>query len=112
MVSGADLVLTATREHRAAAVTLSPQAARRTFTLREFDRLLSVLDPTTLPVGDPVARAHALVEAAVSQRGLVRPDKPGDDDITDPYRGPLKAYETCAALLHGALQRPLDLIAG
>ena len=112
MVEGADLVLTATRDHRAAAVTLHPQAARRTFTIREFDRLLSVVDPATLPAGDPVERARALVAAAAGQRGLVRPDKPGDDDITDPYRGPLKGYEACATLLHEALQRPLDLIAG
>ncbi|MCU1622098.1 MAG: Tyrosine phosphatase [Frankiales bacterium] len=112
MVTGADLVLTATRDHRAAAVTLQPQAARKTFTIREFDRLLSVVDPATLPTGDREARAHALVAAAASQRGLVRPDKPSDDDVTDPYRGPLAGYVSCAALLHGALQRPLDLLAG
>ena len=33
-VADADLVLTATREHRAAAVVLHPRAASRTFTLR------------------------------------------------------------------------------
>jgi protein-tyrosine phosphatase len=112
MVKGADLVLTATRDHRAAAVTLHPQAARKTFTIREFDRLVSGADPAALPADDPVGRAHALVAAAGAQRGLIRPDKPGDDDITDPYRGPLKGYEACAALLFEALQRPLDLIAG
>jgi protein-tyrosine phosphatase len=112
MVSGADLVLAATRDHRAAAVTLDPQAARKTFTIREFDRLLSAVDPAELPTGDPVERARAVVAAAASQRGLVRPEKPGDDDITDPYRGPLTGYVSCAALLHSALQRPLDLLAG
>ncbi|MCW2614387.1 MAG: Tyrosine phosphatase, partial [Frankiales bacterium] len=35
-VAGADLVLGATREHRAAAVVLHPRAASRTFTLREL----------------------------------------------------------------------------
>ncbi|MFN2539519.1 MAG: low molecular weight phosphatase family protein [Mycobacteriales bacterium] len=112
MVLGADLVLTATRDHRAAAVTLHPQAARKTFTIREFDRLLSVVDPAALPHGDPVERARAMVAAAASQRGLVRPDKPADDDITDPYRGPLSGYVSCATLLHACLQRPLDLVAG
>src|SRR5688500_1096387 len=38
-VRTADLVLTATREHRAATVRLAPQASRRSFTLREFSRL-------------------------------------------------------------------------
>jgi protein-tyrosine phosphatase len=112
MVGGADLVLTATRDHRAAAVTLHPQAARRTFTIREFDRLLSLVDPASLPTDDPVERARALVVAAASQRGLVRPDKPGDDDITDPYRGPLSGYVSCATLMHGCLQRTIDLLAG
>jgi protein-tyrosine phosphatase len=112
LVSGADLVLCATREHRAAAVTLHPQAARRSFTIREFDRLLSVVDPATLPQGDRVARAQAVVTAAAAQRGLVRPPKPADDDIVDPYRGPLPGYVSCAALLHSTLQRPLDLLAG
>ena len=111
MVSGADLILTATRDHRAAAVTLHPQAARKTFTIREFDRLLSVVDPETLPEGNPTERARAVVVAAAAQRGLVRPDKPGDDDITDPYRGPLHGYVSCATLLHTSLQRPLDLLA-
>jgi protein-tyrosine phosphatase len=112
MVSGADLVLTATRDHRAAVVTLHPAAARTTFTIREFDRLLSLVDPATLPTGDRVARAHAVVAAAASQRGLVPPRKPHDDDVIDPYRGPLSGYVSCATLLHGALQRPLDLLAG
>lgn len=111
MVSGADLVLTATRDHRAAAVTLHPQAARRTFTIREFDRLLSTTTPADLP-GDLLERAQAVVTAAASHRGLLRADKPGDDDVTDPYRGPLKGYQTTAALLHAALQHPLDLLAG
>jgi protein-tyrosine phosphatase len=112
MVSGADLVLTATRDHRAAVVTLHPPASRKTFTIREFDRLLSDVDPATLPTGDRVARAHAVVTAAASQRGLVPPRKPHDDDVIDPYRGPLSGYVSCAARLHDALQRPLDLLAG
>ncbi len=110
-VAAADLVLAATREHRAAAVVLQPRAAKRTFTLREFDRLLSVVDPATLPSAR-VARAQALVAAAASQRGLIRPDTPRDDDITDPYQGPESGFRTCAALIHATLQRPLDLLAG
>src|SRR3954454_23459860 len=38
-VEGADLVLGASREHRAAVVTLVPGAYGRTFTVREFARL-------------------------------------------------------------------------
>lgn len=110
-VAAADLILGATREHRAAAVVLQPRAAKRTFTLREFDRLLSVVDPATLPT-ERVARAQALVASAAAQRGLIRPETPRDDDITDPYQGPESGFWTCAALIEATLQRPLDLLAG
>ena len=112
MVSSADLVLVATREHRGAAVVLHPRAARRTFTLREFDRLVSVVDPASLPSGDPVTRAHALVEAAAANRGLVRADAPDDDDLADPYKGPEAEFLACGQLIQTVLQRPLDLLAG
>lgn len=108
-VASADLVLTATREHRAAAVTLAPRAASRTFTLRELDRLLGAVDVTDLPV-DPVERAAALVRAAAGQRGLVRAPRPEDDDITDPYGGPASGYPPCADLIDASLQRWLDLL--
>ena len=111
-VATADLVLCATREHRAAAVVLQPRAAGHTFTLREFDRLLSVVDPAALPGGDRVARARAVVAAAAAQRGLVRPERPEDDDLADPYRAPETAFAACARLVHTSLQRPLDLLAG
>jgi protein-tyrosine phosphatase len=108
-VASADLVLAASREHRAAAVTLVPRAASRTFTLREFDRLLSRVDAGDLPV-DPEDRAAALVRAAAGQRGLVRPDRPEDDDVTDPYGGPASGYPPCADLVERSLQRWLALM--
>jgi protein-tyrosine phosphatase len=63
-VAGADLVLGATRDHRAAAVVLHPRAAARTFTLREFARLTLDVDGAGLPDDDAVERARALVRAA------------------------------------------------
>jgi protein-tyrosine phosphatase len=111
-VAAADLVLGATREHRAAAVVLQPRVARRAFTLREFDRLLSGIDPASLPTGDRVERAHAVVQAAAGQRGLIRADRPEDDDVTDPYKGPEAGFLVCGELVRATLQRPLDLLAG
>ena len=111
-VAAADLVLTATREHRAAAVVLQPRAAKRTFTLREFDRLLSAVDPASLPTGDRVERAHAVVSAAAAQRGRVRAEVPEDDDVVDPYQGPESGFTACGRLVQATLQRPLDLFAG
>src|SRR5690606_1387946 len=48
LVAGADLVLTATRQHRADVVEQVPAAVRRTFTVREFARLASAVDPEEL----------------------------------------------------------------
>ena len=109
-VAGADLVLTATREHRAAAVVLHPRAAARTFTVRELGRLLDGVDPAGLPTGDAVARARALVRLAASRRGLVPPAHPSDDDLQDPYHAPESAFAHCADTLTAALSAPMGLL--
>ncbi|MGH3489393.1 MAG: hypothetical protein ACRDP8_16000 [Actinopolymorphaceae bacterium] len=58
LIAAADLILTATRAHRSAVVTLDPGALRRSFTLTEFARTAAVLaDRVAQPVGpsgDPV----------------------------------------------------------
>ena len=53
MLKEADLVLSMTRAQRGLVVELWPAAVRRTFTLREFARLLSWVDPSALPAGRP-----------------------------------------------------------
>jgi protein-tyrosine phosphatase len=111
LVEEADLVLTATRVHRGEAVTLAPRAAARTFTLREFDRLLSAVDASGLPEGAE-ERARALVPLAARQRGLVRADRPEDDDVDDPYGGPAAGYPPTARLIEASMLRWLDLLSG
>ena len=111
-VAAADLVLTATRDHRAAAVVREPRAAARAFTLREFARLCAAVDPASLPDADVVVRGRALVKAAAGTRGLVPPASPRDDDLADPYHAPETAFQACAALVVQALRGPLDLLAG
>jgi protein-tyrosine phosphatase len=109
-VAGADLVLAATRDHRAAAVVLHPRAAARTFTLRELARLTDGLSPDDLPAGDAVERARALVRLAASRRGLVPPVRPTDDDLADPYHAPASAFEACADLVGASLRGPVSLL--
>ncbi len=111
LVAGADLVLTATRQHRAAVATLVPRAVDRAFTIREFARLLAQADPATLPTGDPVTRARAVVALAAAQRGRVWVPAE-DDDIADPYGASADVYERCVAEIEAALRGPLDLLAG
>lgn len=45
----ADLVLTATRDHRQQVISMGHSAGLRTFTLKEFTRLVRAIDPATLP---------------------------------------------------------------
>ena len=110
MVQRAGLVLGASREHRAAVVTLVPRAAARTFTLREFDRLLRGVGAADLPslAGGPAERGRALVVAAAGRRGLA-PQGPEGEDLSDPYGAPARAFEACAATIVELLRGPLDL---
>lgn len=71
LVSGADLVLTATRAHRADVLDLDPRSLRRTFTVLEFAALCREVDGTDL--AEIVAAA-----AAARARG------PREVDLRDP----------------------------
>ncbi len=60
-IAWAELVLTATAEHRSEVLRLEPRALRRTFTLRELARLAGHVSPDELApglAGRPAARAH------------------------------------------------------
>lgn len=102
MIEAADLILTATREHRTAVVTMAPNALPKTFTIREFSRL-------TEHVG--AVDAEDLVAAAAGQRGRVWVP-PDQDDIADPYGQNAAAYERAYRDIYDALSRPLALLAG
>lgn len=111
-VLAADLIVGATREHRAAAVMLHPRAAARTFTLREFARLVERLDPAYLPAGDVFERGRALVALAAAERGQAAPGHADQDDVSDPYRAPLSQFLRCAGLIERTVRGPLNLLAG
>lgn len=82
LLSQADLVLGAAREHRDAAVRLAPvRALRRAFTLGEFAALLSAEDARGHR--DPVLRGQALVRGAAARRGTAEV-APGQYDVPDP----------------------------
>ncbi|MBE7189341.1 hypothetical protein [Jatrophihabitans endophyticus] len=85
----ADLVLTATRDHRSALLRIAPLAFRRTFTMREFGRLGSGLAEPADPPDEDGLRAR--VREVAAQRGFaVPPDDPALDDIGDPYGGSME----------------------
>jgi protein-tyrosine phosphatase len=98
IVAAADLVLTATRQQRAACVTLVPEAVRHTYTLRQFGRIAAGLDREhpQWTDGPPPARLRGLVRLAMHGRGRTQPVEPGDDDLADPVREPIAAFRRCA----------------
>jgi protein-tyrosine phosphatase len=85
MLKEADLILVMTRAQRGLVVELWPAAVRRTFTLREFARLLSWVDPSALPAETTADRLRAAIPLAAAERGRER-RSPEEDDVTDPFR--------------------------
>ena len=91
-LTGADLVIALSREHRRSVVELLPRGARHTFTLRELARLLTNVPDedlsmiAALDTTDVAGRLSALVDVAASRRGMVEPPEAAeDDDVIDPY---------------------------
>ncbi|GAA1962023.1 low molecular weight phosphatase family protein [Agromyces allii] len=135
-VLDADLVLTATRAHRAKVAELVPRAARRAYTLREFARVLDFLaadgaldegaappdsiaarlDPaaSTLDLAHPgiTSRLQQATDAAARSRGLAPPPSdPNDDDILDPYRAPDAVYDEAGRLIDEAVDSIMSALA-
>ena len=111
-VEEADLVLCATREHRTAVVTIVPAAAGRTFTLREFARLVAAVDVPAEPGTDPADVARAVVRAAAGQRGSIRPPRPADDDVADPYRRADEAFARAGQEIAAAVDVAVHALTG
>jgi protein-tyrosine phosphatase len=87
-IDEADLILTATADQYDYVVALRPDAAARTFVLGEFGRLLSAVDPDTLPPPEPKPDAvHARGVAIVEALHRLRADGPPlpADDLDDPW---------------------------
>ncbi|WP_371654764.1 MULTISPECIES: protein-tyrosine-phosphatase [unclassified Streptomyces] len=111
----ADLVLTATRDHRAQVISMGHSAGLRTFTLKEFTRLVRAIDPATLP--DPlqdgmVERARALVRAAAALRGWLLAPSAEADEVNDPYGAPITFFRSIGDEINGALEPVVTALTG
>jgi protein-tyrosine phosphatase len=107
MLREADLVLPLTRAQRSLVVELWPAAVRRTFTLREFARLLRWVDPAALPAGAPADRLRAAIGLAAAERGRERASA-DEDDVIDPFRLSEEVYADSFAQITSAV----DVIVG
>jgi protein-tyrosine phosphatase len=79
MAADAGLVLTAQRKHRDLIIGKIPSTFRRTFTMKEFARLVHAI-PAGMAPRDVVATAD-------EQRPVLGAVPIDDDDTPDPYRG-------------------------
>lgn len=104
MAASADLILTATRRHRATIVDLDPAAVRRTFTLREFARLAGAVDPGRLAQAAENPTAPARLAALVPLAAAGRQEVPADlDDIIDPFQRSEAVYHEAFEHITGAV---------
>lgn len=99
MLGTADLILTAERSHRSQVVSLNPTTLHRTFTIRQFARLLeSVPGRTAVPSGP------SMVDLAVSRRSLVRVSDPAADEIADPIGRSFRHVRRAADVIQRAVE--------
>jgi protein-tyrosine phosphatase len=91
-VESADLVLTATVAHRQAVVAANVAALNKTFTLRQFARLCSVVE---LESPDRAMLGYDLLTGARVARSRFQPPRPGEDDIVDPMGGRIRQFRLC-----------------
>ncbi|MEV7725895.1 protein-tyrosine-phosphatase [Streptomyces sp. NPDC087917] len=110
----ADLVLTATRDHRAQVISMGHSAGLRTFTLKEFTRLVRAIDPATLPpLDDGMAeRARALVRAAAALRGWLLAPTADADEVYDPYGAPITFFRSIGDEINQALDPVVTALTG
>lgn len=109
----ADLVLTATRDHRAQVISMGHAAGLRTFTLKEFTRLVQAIDPATLPEdGGVIERARSLVRAAAALRGWLLAPSPEADEVYDPYGAPITVFRNCGEEIYHALDPVVTALTG
>ncbi|MDI5962677.1 protein-tyrosine-phosphatase [Streptomyces sp. SL13] len=108
----ADLVLTATRDHRAQVISMGHAAGLRTFTLKEFTRLVRAIDPATLPESGVIERARALVRASAALRGWLLAPNAEADEVYDPYGAPVTVFRHIGTEIHAALDPVVTALTG
>lgn len=106
-IAQADLILTATLDHRRSTVQILPSASAKAFTIREFAHLCCHVGEQDINelITNGVPPAKVAATAVHQLRGYVEtPDSIEDYNISDPFRRNEEAYERSAAQLLSALR--------
>nr|WP_255455571.1 hypothetical protein [Microlunatus sp. Gsoil 973] len=93
LAASADLVLCASRSHRAQVVRMNPRLLRRTYALADFSDLAQrVIDTGTIPSG-PGSFVRSATQAAEEARADVQARTNEQAEIVDPFRQADKIFE-------------------
>ena len=112
LLDEADLIITATQQHRADAVALHPKALRKTFTLGELADLVRGADLAAEAHAAPegVPWAAVVADVARGRRGRDRARTADEADIYDPYgRGP-EAYDRMSREIESQVEVVADAL--
>lgn len=109
-VTGADLVLTATRAQSERVLSDTASAHRRTFTMLEFGTLVRLLDERTDGMWlEPGAGVRALAESAGRHRVLARAEL-GSLELADPFGKEAQEYGRMVRALEPALEATVSAL--
>ena len=100
-IAAADLVLTATREHRGEVVSLHPRAHRYAYTLNQFARL--VAESAVVELVETRTITNFLSEINATKGLAFPPAHRDDDDIEDPYRRSAEVYDRVGQIIDTAV---------
>lgn len=109
LVEDADLILAMTESQRGHLTRLVPTAKGRIFTLREFVRLLSGVEPPRAPT--VAERVRTVVRRAHDARPRVAAAD-GPEDVVDPYGGPRDGFARVATDIDDLVQRAAAALFG
>jgi protein-tyrosine phosphatase len=92
-----DLVLAMTAKHRGEVMQMDASLLKRTFTIREFARMLKILEQRDADAPAPASNIpdfwQELPRRAASVRHLSLTPEASDNDVVDPYRRGPEFYE-------------------
>lgn len=113
MVADADLVLTATRAHRAAVASMHPPALRYGFTLADFSDLASGLAGSEVPpLPDGRSWVGHVARLAADRRGIFPPRSAEETDLVDPHLREDQVFAAMAQQVIEALPPVVSLLTG
>jgi protein-tyrosine phosphatase len=107
MIESADLVVGLASEHRDAVDEMVPEAAARTFTMKELVYLLETARPGS-DGGDPDRTLRTSVRSAERVRASDPESRLLDEDVGDPLGLGIEAYRATAWEIEGLSRRMVD----